>query len=282
VKADRALINRAASVLEGGSTHTLDLAREVLGLSGHPGAASAAVFTLLGSDARFHVDPEGRWSFQGPRPGAPLAKLRYAVVDVETTGGPYRHGHRITEVAIYEIRDGVVADEYHTLVNPGRVIPPRIEVLTGISNGMVSSAPYFDQIAPDILERLEGRIFVAHNVRFDWGFLSQQLAEAIGEVPSVERLCTVRMARRILPRLRRRNLDVLARHFDIEITPRHRAHGDALATARILLRLIDEAGNQGVTDLESLRSFLRKRRPVSQPRQGQQLSLLDPGPDGVR
>lgn len=281
MKGDRALINRAASVLEGGSTHTLDLAREVLGLSGHPGAASAAVFTLLGTDTRFHVDPGGVWSFRGPRPGAPLAKLAYAVVDVETTGGPYRRGHRITEVAIYQVRDGVVADEFHTLVNPGRVIPPRIEVLTGISNDMVSSAPYFDQIAPDILERLEGRIFVAHNARFDWGFVSQQLAEAIGEVPQVERLCTVRMARRIVPRLRRRNLDALARHFDIEITDRHRAHGDALATARVLLRLIDEAGIQGVTDLESMKSFLRKRRPKSQPRQGQQLSLLAPDPDGV-
>ncbi len=281
MKGDRALINRAASVLEGGSIHTLDLAREVLGLSGHPGAASAAVFTLLGSDARFLVDSEGLWSFRGPRPGVPLAKLDYAVVDVETTGGPYRRGHRITEVAIYHVRDGVIADEYHTLVNPGRVIPSRIAMLTGISNDMVSSAPYFDQIASDILERLEGRIFVAHNARFDWGFVSQQLAEAVGEVPQVERLCTVRMVRRIIPRLRRRNLDAVARYFDIEITSRHRAHGDALATARVLLRLIDEAGIQGVTDLESLKSFLRKRRPKSQPRQGQQLSLLEPSPDAV-
>ena len=281
MRADRALIHRAAAVLERGSTHTLDLAREVLGLSGHPGAASAAVFTPLGIDTRFHVDAEGLWSLRGPAPGTPLAELTYAVVDVETTGGPYRGGHRITEVAIYEVRNGVVADEYHTLVNPGRTIPPRIEVLTGISNSMVSGAPYWDQIAPDVLERLEDRIFVAHNVRFDWGFISQQLADAIGEVPQVERLCTVRMARRILPRLRRRNLDVLARHYGIEITPRHRAHGDALATARVLLRLIDEVGSQGVTDLTALKSFLRKRRPTTRPRQGQQLSLLDPSPDAA-
>ena len=279
MKGDRGLIHRAASVLERSSTSTLDLAREVLGLSGNPGAASAAVFTLLGSDYRFHVDSEGLWSLQGPRPGTLLADLRYAVVDVETTGGPYRRGHRITEVAIYEIRDGVVADEYRTLVNPGRGIPPRIAALTGITNDIVSSAPYFDQIAPAILERLRDRVFVAHNARFDWGFLSQQLAEAVGEVPRVERLCTVRMARRILPRLRRRNLDSLARHFNIEITARHRAHGDALATARVLLRLLDEAANQGLTDLESLNVFLRKRRRPSRPRQGQQLSLLGPSPD---
>lgn len=74
---------------------------------------------------------------------------------------------------------------------------------------------------------------------------------------------------------------MLARHFGIEITARHRAHGDALATARILLRLIDEAGNLGVTDLEALKSLMGKRRPAARPRQGQQLSLLDPNPDGA-
>ena len=124
------------------------------------------------------------------------------------------------------------------------------------------------------LERLEGRIFVAHNVRFDWGFVSGQLAEAIGEVPQVERLCTVQMARRLLPRLRRRNLDAVTRHFGIEVADRHRAHGDALATARVLIRLIDEAGRRGLADLDALNAFLRKRKPRSRPRQGQQLSFL--------
>ncbi len=224
------------------------------------------------------MDSGGHWTLRGPRLGAPLADLRYAVVDVETSGGPYRRGHRITEVAIYEVCAGMVADEYRTLVNPGRDIPPRIAALTGITDNMVSSAPSFDQIAGDVLQRIRGRVLVAHNARFDWGFLSQQLAEAIGEVPRVERLCTVSMARRILPRLRHRDLDALARHFGIEIMARHRAFGDALATARVLIRLLDEAGNQGLTDLESLNSFLRKRRRPSRPRQGQQLSLLRPVP----
>ena len=281
MKGDRALIHRAASVLERGSTHTLDLAREVLGLSGNSGAASAAVFTLLGADFRFHVDSEGLWSLRGPRPGTPLGELSYAVVDVETTGGPYSRGHRMTELAIYQVREGVVADEYRTLVHPGRAIPGRIAALTGITNDMVASAPYFDHIATDVIERLRDRIFVAHNARFDWGFVSRQLAEAVGEVPHVERLCTVRMARRLLPRLRRRNLDALARHFGIEITARHRAHGDALATARVLLRLLDEAGRQGLADLESLQSFMRKRRHPARPRQGQQLSFLGTGADSV-
>ena len=253
--------------------HTVALAREALGLTGNPGAASAAVFTLIGSDSRFQVDGEGVWSMAGPRPGAPLSELCYAVVDVETTGGSYGRGHRMTEIAIYEVRCGVVEDVYRSLVNPGRTIPRHIAALTGITNRMVSSAPFFDHIAEDVLARLEGRIFVAHNMRFDWGWISRQLAEAIGEVPNVERLCTVKMVRRLIPRLRRRNLDVVARHFGIDVADRHRAHGDALATARILIRLLDEAGRQGLSDLHALRSFLRKPRRRSRPRQGEQLSL---------
>lgn len=279
MSADRALIHRAASVLEKGPVHTLALAQEVLGLAGNPGAASAAVFTLLGPDLRFQVDGEGVWSMPGPAPGTPLSQLNYAVVDVETTGGPHGLGHRMTDIAIYEVRGGVIGDVYRSLLNPGRRIPRHIEALTGISNRMVSSAPFFDHIAEDVLERLEGRIFVAHNVRFDWGFVSRQLAEAIGEVPQVERLCTVRMARRLLPRLRRRNLDAVTRHFGIEVADRHRAHGDALATARVLIRLIDEAGRQGLADLDALKSFLGKRKPRSRPRQGQQLSFLGSSSD---
>ena len=279
MSADRALIHRAATVLSRGPTHTVALAHEALGLTGNPGAASAAIFTLLGSDSRFRVDSEGVWSMAGPRPGALLSELRYAVVDVETTGGSYGNGHRMTEIAIYEVRGGVVEDEYRTLLNPGRAIPGHISVLTGISNRMVSAAPFFDHVAADVLARLEGRIFVAHNARFDWSWISRQLAEAIGEVPNVERLCTVKMVRRLLPRLRRRNLDAVARHFGIEVANRHRAHGDALATARILIRLLDEAGRQGLADLDALGAFLRKRVRRSRPRQGQQLSFLGSIPD---
>ena len=279
MRTDRALIHRAAALLAKGPIHTVDLAQEVMGLTGNPGAASAAVFTLLGPDERFSVDGNGVWSMAGPAPGTPLSELRYAVVDVETTGGLYEGGHRMTDIAIYEVRDGVVEDEYKSLINPGRSIPRQIERLTGISNRMVSSAPFFDHVAADVLERLEGRIFVAQNASFDWGWVSKQLGETIGEVPDVERLCTVRMARRLVPRLRRRNLDMLALHYGIQIRDRHRAHGDALATARILIRLLDEAGRQGLSDFYALKAFLRNRGKRARPRQCQQLSFLGPPPD---
>ena len=140
---DRVLVQRAAELLAEGPRHTLDLAEAVLGLQGNPRAASAAVFTLLGADARFDVDGQGNWSLHGPAPGTPLGELSYTVVDVETTGGPHRRGHRMTEIAVVEVRNGAVVDEWQTLVNPGRGIPRVVQRITGISNDVVRSAPFF-------------------------------------------------------------------------------------------------------------------------------------------
>ena len=124
---------------------------------------------------------------------------------------------------------------------------------------MVASSPFFEDIAPDLLDRLKERVFVAHNVAFDWRFVSTQLGDAVGDVPDSPRLCTVQMARRLVPGLHRRNLDSLANHFQIPIFSRHRAYGDALATARILLRLLDEAEARGIRDLTSLQRLLQPR-----------------------
>lgn len=259
---DGSLLRVAADRLAAGPLHTLDLARDVLGLSGHEGAASAAVFQLLGTDPRFRVDGEGVWSLDDTLApyGAPLAEVSFAVVDVETTGGAAWRGHHMTEIAIVEVRGGEIVDEYETLLNPGQSIPPGIVALTGITNDMVRAAPYFDHVADEVASRLKGRAFVAHNATFDWTFVSAELARANGDVPKVPRLCTVRMARRLVPQLRRRNLDELTRHFGVEIHARHRAYGDALATARVLLRLLDEARGRGIEDMATLQWYLKRRR----------------------
>jgi DNA polymerase-3 subunit epsilon len=255
------LVRRAVTLLQHGEVHTLELAREVMGLTGNAGAASAAIFSLLGGDPRFQVDGKGWWSLAGdpPPPEEDLDGLTYAVVDVETTGGSPDRGHRITEIAVVEIRDGVITEDFQTLVNPGRPIPHRIAGLTGITDEMVEIAPYFEEIAEDLLDWLEDRVFVAHNAAFDWRFVSAQLGDAIGFVPQVPRLCTVQMARRLAPALSRKNLDALTRYFGIPIHSRHRAFGDALATARVLLRLLDEARIKGITDLTSLNLLLNRR-----------------------
>ena len=257
-KADgRSLLQGAWEALGEGPLATTELARRVLGLNGHPGAAAAAVFALLGGDDRFEVNDEGVWTLRrgARRPGALLSRLSYAVVDVETTGGRYEAGHRVIEVAVVEVRSGVVRDVFESLVHPGRRVPRRSESLTGITDRMLARAPTFDEIAEEVFRRISGRVFVAHNAGFDWGWLRAQLGDALGDVPEVARLCTISLARRLVPELRHRDLDALAEFFDIRIRGRHRARGDALATARVLLRLLDRAESLGIGDLRSLRRY---------------------------
>jgi DNA polymerase III epsilon subunit family exonuclease len=255
------LVERAVRALEGGARETVWIAREVLRIEGHPGAAARAVHTLLGGDPRFRVDERGTWSLDPahPPPGPPLSLLRFAVVDVETTGGGYARGHRITEIAVVPVEGGSVGAPFSTLVHPGRPIPPRIQSLTGITDRMVAEAPPFDLVADRLLELFSGRVFTAHNVGFDWGFVEGHLQEARGEVPGGARLCTVRMGRALVPGLSSYALDSLARHYRIPIEGRHRALGDALATARILVHLLDAAEREGAWDLGALEAILKER-----------------------
>jgi DNA polymerase III subunit epsilon len=259
---DASLLRRAEDSLSEGPQQTLELAKEVLGLSGHPGAASAAVFHLLGADPRFLVDSQGVWTLDPTMAplGVSLSEVSFAVVDVETTGGRAWNGHRVIEIAIVEVLGGTIVDEYETLINPGQGIPSMISSLTGITGAMTSVAPYFEHVADEVAGRLEGRAFVAHNAAFDWSFVSSELVRANVDVPTMPKLCTVRMVRRLVPVLRHRNLDVVTRHFGVDFQGRHRAYGDAFATARVLLRLLDEAAGRGVEDLATLQWYLKRRR----------------------
>lgn len=256
------LLQEAWTALQDGPLPTAELAAGVLRLRGGPGAAAAAVFALLGGDDRFVVDGDGVWSARPGAcgPGTPLSRLRYAVVDVETTGGAHAAGHRVTEVAVVEVEGGVVQDVFETLVNPGRRIPRWAARLTGIDDRMVAAAPAFGEIAEELFARIDGRVFAAHNAGFDWGWVRTELLDALGDAPAVPRVCTMSLARRFAPELGRRNLDALAEHFRIHVHGRHRAGGDALATARVLLRLLDRAESLGVGDLRALKRHRPPRR----------------------
>lgn len=160
----------------------------------------------------------------------------YAIVDIETTGG-YADHHRVTEIAIYH-HDGVqITGEFHTLINPGRKIPHYITGLTGITTQMVEEAPAFDQVAQQVLDRIKDRVFVAHNAHFDYSFLKKEFEEA-GLPFAAKKLCTVRLSRKIIPGLESYSLGRLAESLGIRIINRHRAGGDAQATARIFHELL--------------------------------------------
>src|SRR4051812_18797104 len=116
----------------------------------------------------------------------------YAIVDIETTGGN-AGGSRITEIAIILHNGTIITERWETLINPEKEIPLPIFALTGISNGMVRNAPTFDEVAEQIFDMLTGRVFVAHNVNFDYTFIRHQLEEA-GFKWTARKLCTVRAA----------------------------------------------------------------------------------------
>ena len=166
-----------------------------------------------------------------------MKQQEYAIVDIETTGGN-ASGSRITEIAII-IHDGSkIIDRWETLVNPQKEIPLAIFALTGITNQMVANAPTFDELSDKVLELLTNRIFVAHNVNFDYSFVKHQL-EAAGYKWTAKKLCTVRAARKIKPGLPSYSLGNLCKSLNIDLENRHRAGGDADATAILFSKLLE-------------------------------------------
>ena len=182
-------------------------------------------------------------------------------MDVETTGGSFGRGHRVVEVAVMCVRgDGRHLGEYATLVDPCRYIPRFITRLTGISNELVRGSPLFGDVALELRGMLDGRIFVAHNMWFDWGFLRGEFGLGDGAVHEPGMLCTLRLARRLVPELRSRSLASLTEHFGIENLASHRAYGDTRATAALLRLLLERAAARGIESWADLQAMLNSRR----------------------
>jgi DNA polymerase-3 subunit epsilon len=281
------LAERAADFLKAGPANSSALIASICQLSAVPAiVAEHMAATLLRDHPRFARTPDGAWRLSepaAPRWGSTpeaeplLSSLSFAVVDVETTGGRPDTGDRITEIAVVTVRDGAVTDVYETLVNPERSIPPFITRLTNISWEMVRDKQPFRDVCSSVLRALDGHVFVAHNANFDWRFVSAEVARSTGRELTGRRLCTVRLSRRLLPQLRSRSLDWVARHYGVEIPHgmRHRAAGDALATAHCLLRLLQDARGHGCERWTDLERFLasgsttprrrRGRRPPAMP-----------------
>ena len=174
----------------------------------------------------------------------------YAVVDIETTGG-HAASNGITEISIY-LHDGEkIVGHYETLINPDQDIPYFITGLTGITNEMVANAPRFSEVAERIFTLLQDNVFVAHNVNFDYSFVKHQLGECGYEL-NANKLCTVRLSRKIFPGLPSYSLGNLCGNLGIKIESRHRADGDARATVTLLEMLLANDNS------DSIKKFLKK------------------------
>lgn len=192
-----------------------------------------------------------------------LRELSFAVVDVEATGSRVNNGDRVMEIGIVHARGNEIGTAIDTLVNPQRPVSPFVTRLTGLSWNHLHEAPTFADIADRVREALEGHVFVAHNSRFDFRFLSSEFRRLTGRGLTGPQLCTVKLARKLLTHLPRRNLDALAFHYEVPIIGRHRAGGDARATAQILLRMLADARRRDVYTWGDLTALMRQPRPAA-------------------
>ena len=264
------LLDRVLGLLRTGAREATDLCHNVLGLPGAPELICDRIaVALLGADPRVRQLADGSWGLVPEAQGSPLLdECAFAVVDVETTGMRASGSDRITEIAVVVVHGDRREVIFESLVNPGRPIPPVISTITRITNDMVRDAPPFSALADDLLAALAGRVFVAHNARFDWNFVSAELRRARALTLDGQRLCTVRLARRLVAGVRSCGLDNLTIHFGLENGARHRATGDALVTAELLARLLRLARAEGARTLQDLAAIEARRAARRRRRRG--------------
>ncbi len=188
-------------------------------------------------------------------------ETEFVVVDVETTGSDAKK-NRITDIACITVLGGEIVSEFSSLINPHQEIPQFITSMTGISNEMVTDAPEPDEILPRIVQIFSNpdTVFVAHNVHFDWGFVNESLIRA-GMAPlENKKLCSLKLAKRMLDKDIKKNVGSLSEYFHVGIKDRHRAYGDAHATARILIQLLEIAeSEQEIQTFEELEEYHEKK-----------------------
>lgn len=233
-------------------------ASEIIGLllsgaGSDPELGARLVRTLLAEDPNFIFDNESAlWSLRksfGLR--VPLDEARFTVVDLETTGGRAGPG-TIIEIGAWKMVGRRLVESFQTLVRPHRAIPPFVTGLTSISNEMVRKAPRVEEVLPAFRDFLGDSVLVAHNAAFDFSFLDFEFRRIFGIGLNNPVLCTLRMARRFMPSLKRKRLDALAEHFGLSTEGRHRGLGDARMAGEILSIFIEMAAKMGLTRLDRL------------------------------
>lgn len=188
-------------------------------------------------------------------------EIPFIVVDVETSGSNSKN-NKIMEIACVTTIGGEITNVFSSLINPHEAIPPFISNMTGITDAMTKNAPEAIDVIPRVEEifNKKNAVFVAHNARFDWSFIVETFNLAGLPKPSLSRLCTLKLARRLLPKSVKKNLGELANYFDITVINRHRASGDAIATAHVLNELLELAEQEhGISNVTELIKFQNKQ-----------------------
>jgi len=178
----------------------------------------------------------------------------YIVLDLETTGLS-KHQHKITEIAAVKVKNNKIKDEFHTLVNPCTPIPSFITRLTGISNEMVQSAPKVNKVLPHFLNFLEDNVIVAHCATFDHGFISANTAKYLNKIFNNEKICTRKLATRLLPQLPSKKLSSICEHFNIQNLRAHRAMTDVLATNEVFSNFLKTLNKAEIKTKEDIIKF---------------------------
>ena len=199
-----------------------------------------------------------------------LKDTTFAVIDLETSGGSPKSGAGITEIGVVKVRGGVVLGTFQSFVDPGHLLPAFITQLTGISDDMLVSAPFIDEVLPTLFEFLgspDETVLVAHNSPFDMSFLKAAALVHEYEWPNYLTVDTARLARAVIDRDEVVNckLGTLAEFFNTAVSPNHRALDDALATVDVLHGIIERLAGHDVSTFEEMRNFPSRKRRVKRP-----------------
>lgn len=258
---DSTLVNETFEFANGsgGRATFVSVAETILNLTNvSADLAASLVGELVQNDPRFNLEGEHLLVQTDEAASAPLRDLEFVVLDVEAIHDR-RMPARIIELGAYRVRAGKVLDEFETLINPDANVPRFLANLTGISDEMLASAPKFADVADAWLDFIGDAVLVAHNANFDLPLLNREIGRVFpGYRLRNSHLCTVDLARRLVPQLESHRLDSVAAYFRIDIPRRHRATDDALATARVFLQLLGDLSENGIRTLPEARKFQAK------------------------
>ena len=249
---DSILVNETIALLKsgGGSVSAVKVVDRVMKISKpEPGLAKLLVADLIESDPRLNLTEDEVELIENGSANRKLDETDYVVFDLETTGAK-SPPCRVTEIGAFRVKNGELAGEFQTLVNPETPIPEFITGLTNITDEMVKTAPKFAEVASDFMEFVGDSVLVAHNAAFDMRFLNAE----IGKIHQNYRvgnphLCTVKLSRKLIPEIENHRLNTVANFYSIDLTNHHRASADALATAKIFINLLGRLEEKGVKDL---------------------------------